>query len=184
MLMQEIWKDVAGFEGLYKVSNMGRVKALAKKVNTWNGGRLCAEQIVKPIEQRSGYAHVGLWRNQECKQSRLHRLVAQAFCVNDDPENKTQVNHINEDKLDNRACNLEWVTPKQNTNHGTCLSRRGRKGPSRQVVQLDKVSGEVLGVFPNERQASLACGRIPHGEIRKVCIGEQLTAHGYRWAYA
>ena len=121
---KEEWKAVPGFEDLYEISNLGRLKALAKKVNTWNGGRACQEKLVKPIIQHSGYAHVGLWRNQKCKQARLHRLVAEAFCPNDDPEHKTQVNHLNEDKLDNRACNLQWVTPKENTRYGNCIAKR------------------------------------------------------------
>lgn len=182
--MDEVWKDVPGYEGLYQVSNMGRVKTFDKLLNTKLGTRRTKEQIISPIIQKSGYAHVGLWRNRQCKQSRVHRLVAEAFCINTDPDTKTQVNHINENKLDNRACNLEWVTPKQNTNHGTAISRRARKGKSLKVVQLDKETGDVLCVFLNERQASLSCGRSPHGEIRKVCLGKQITAYGYRWRYA
>ena len=183
-LHDEVWKDIIGFEGLYQVSNMGRVKTLAKVLNTWNGGRRSKEQIISPIIQKSGYAHVGLWKNQKRKQVRVHRIVAEAFCNNDIPDSKTQVNHINENKLDNRAENLEWVTPKENTNHGTAIKRRVSKKARRAIFQIDKCSGKVIGIFENERQASLSCGRESHGEIRKVCIGKQITAYGFRWAYA
>lgn len=181
---EEIWKDIAGFEGVYQVSNMGRVKTLEKLINCWDTPKRRKEQIVTPIIQKSGYAHVGLWRKQTCKQARVHRLVAEAFCENPMPEKKTQVNHINENKLDNRACNLEWVTPKENTNHGTGIERRVRKHAQHMIIQMDKNTGEVLRIFKNERQASLSCGHKPHGEIRKVCLGQQITAHGYKWAYA
>lgn len=185
--MKEVWKDVPGFEGIYQVSNMGRVKTLAKLLNTWNGGRMSPEKILMPKIQKSGYAHIGLWRNQKCKQVRVHRLVALLFCENDSQETKTQVNHINEDKLDNRAENLEWVTPKKNTNHGSCIKKRIKKRKSANhhfVVQIDKDTGDVIAVFKNERQASLFCGRDSHGEIGKVCNGKQKTAYGYKWAYA
>ena len=87
----EQWRDISGYEGLYQVSNQGRIKALAK---VDSGGKYWPEKIVKPIRQHSGYLHVGLWWGGKCKQSRIHRLVAQAFLPN--PENKTHVNHLNE----------------------------------------------------------------------------------------
>lgn len=112
----EVWKDIPDYEDLYQVSNMGRIRAFPKMTNIGNKKRFCEMRFLSPIIQHSGYAHIGLWRNGECKQARVHRLVAEAFCANDDPQHKTQVNHLNEDKLDNRAENLEWVTAKQNTN--------------------------------------------------------------------
>lgn len=183
-MLEEVWKDITGYEGLYQVSNMGRVKTLEKRIRVHNGFRVQQELIIKPILQKSGYAHVGLWKNSICRQNRLHRLVAEAFCTNDAPHKKKQVNHINEDKLDNRACNLEWVTAQQNTLHGSCLKRRARtKNSSKEILQCS-FDGKVLRTFPNERQATLYCtGKNAHGEIRKVCLGKQLTAFGYKWRY-
>lgn len=181
--MNEFWKDIKGFEGLYQVSNLGRVKALAKITNTWNGGQYRPSKILKPIIQKSGYAHVGLWRNRVCKQSGLHRLVADAFCSNDDPEHKTQVNHLNENKLDNRACNLEWVTPKQNTNYGGCIARR-IYGREVSVECLDKSTGEVVKRFKSQAEANAWCGAARNdSHIASCCKGKQKTAYGYRWRY-
>lgn len=181
--MEEIWKPVPDFEDLYQVSNLGRMKALAKYTTTWNGKQYHPEQFIKPIVQHSGYAHVGLWRKQKCKQMRLHRIVATVFCPNDDPVNKTQVNHINENKLDNRACNLEWVTPKQNTNHGTAIARR-IYGTERAVVCLDKLTGMPVQVFKSQAEANSWCGvSRKDGHISACCKGHQKTAYGYRWRY-
>lgn len=179
----EEWRDVAGYEGLYQVSSMGRLKRLEKRVRTFNGFRTRKEMIIKPIVQHSGYAHVGLWDNGILKQARLHRLVAEAFCHNPDPEHKTQVNHLNEDKLDNRACNLEWVTAKENTNYGGCIARRiyGREVG---VDCLDK-NGNFVRRFKSQADANAWCSVSRNdGHIAACCRGNQKTAYGYKWQYA
>lgn len=180
----EEWKDVKGYEGIYQVSSMGRVKALAKHVRTATGARFLPERIISPIVQHSGYAHVGLWWGGVCKQSRLHRLVAEAFCDNGDPIRKTQVNHINEDKLDNRACNLEWCTPKYNTNFGGCISRRTH-GREKGVVCFDKATRATIMTFKSQAEANAWCGVARNNShISQCCTGRQKTAYGYCWGYA
>ena len=101
--MKEIWKDIEGYEGKYQVSNMGRVKTL----NYRNSGK---EQILHS-NPTGGYCIVGLCKTKR-KTYYIHRLVAAAFVPN--PENKPEVNHINHNKRDNRASNLEWVTQYEN----------------------------------------------------------------------
>ena len=180
----EVWKDITGYEGVYQVSDLGRVKTLAKYVKTAYGQRFSPEKIISPIVQHSGYAHVGLWREGKCKQCRLHRLVAEAFCLNDDPEHKTQINHINEDKLDNRACNLEWCTAKYNTNFGSCISSR-IYGRERGVVCISKKTSSVVKTFKSQAEANEWCGVSRNdGHIAACCRGKQKSAYGYYWDYA
>ena len=171
--MNEEWRDVKGYEGLYQVSNLGRIKAL-EKVDT--GGKRWPEKIISPIKQHSGYMHVGLWWGGECKQSRVHRLVAEAFIPN--PENREQVNHLNENKADNRACNLEWATPKENTNYGHCIAKR-RLGRIRAVIREDGKYYESITEALRDMGASLR-----DGHISQCCKGKQKTAYGYKWRYA
>ena len=106
---QEIWKPIEEVNGIYSVSNMGRVK------NNRSG------LILKPIKMPKGYTKVNLKINGKSKNKQVHRLVAVAFIPN--PKNKTEVNHINGIHDDNRLCNLEWVTGEENRKHAydTCL---------------------------------------------------------------
>ena len=104
----ELWKDIKGYEGIYRVSNMG---------NVWSVRR---ERCLSPQRHKSGsgvYLVVKLSLNGVVKSYKVHRLVAQAFIPN--PDNKPQVNHKNENTLSNYASNLEWVTNKENANWGT-----------------------------------------------------------------
>lgn len=118
--MKEVWKDIAGYEGAYQISNFGRVKSLEREVNIrlFNVGltkRKVPELIRKQIIYKNGYVGVQLHKQQKVKLHLIHRLVAQAFLPN--PENKPEVNHKNGDKLDNRVENLEWVTASENEQH-------------------------------------------------------------------
>jgi len=101
----EIWKDIIGFEGLYQISNMGRVKSFHSP----------KEKILKLHENSIGYLRIGLHKNCNSKHERISRLVAIHFIPN--PLNLPQVNHKNLNKKDNRVVNLEWCTPRQNTLH-------------------------------------------------------------------
>ena len=104
----EIWKDIEGYEGLYKISNLGRVKSL----NYNNTGK---ERILKLGGNRGNYPQVELGKNGERRTCLVHRLVAEAFIPN--PDNKPCVDHINTIKTDNRVENLRWVTRKENANN-------------------------------------------------------------------
>ncbi len=114
--MEEIWKDIEGYEGLYQVSNLGRVKSLGRSFIGKSGRQyLVVEKLRKVSYADNGYLVVGLYRNSRGKTFYVHRLVSSAFLLNS--ENKGTVNHINGQKDDNRAENLEWATQAENIKH-------------------------------------------------------------------
>jgi len=115
--MQEIWKDVVGFEGLYRVSNLGNVKGMSK---SWVCGmhgsiRIKPESILKLSIDSNGYNQVWMAKSGKGRHYLVHRLVAKAFLGN--PENKKDVNHKNGKKIDNNLINLEWCTRSENVIH-------------------------------------------------------------------
>lgn len=108
--MEEVWKDIKDYEGLYQISNTGKVKILSK--NT----------IKKTTKVPKGYLRVGLTKNGKTKYFYPHRLVAQAFILN--PQNKPCVNHKDRNVKNNNVENLEWCTYKENNNYQDCQKRR------------------------------------------------------------
>ena len=122
--MEEIWKDIEGYEGLYQVSNLGNVKSLRKRIDKGKCHRYFDEKILKPIETNRGYLRVKLCKNRKIKKTRVHRLVAEAFIKR--PE--LEVNHIDGNKKNNKAENLEWVTQKENKQHAWITGLYHKKG--------------------------------------------------------
>ena len=168
--MIEIFKDIKDYEGLYQVTNFGNVWSL----NYRNTGRA---ELMTPVEDTYGYLHVELWKNGGRKKCKVHRLVAQTFIPN--PDNLPQVNHIDEDKTNNRVENLEWKTPKGNMNHGT-RNERIAKALSKPVLQLS-LSGELIREWPSISE----CGRngFDIGNICECCNGKRKTHKGFLWEY-
>lgn len=117
-MKKEIWKDIIGYEGLYQVSNLGRVKSLGN-----GGSNNSKERIMKLKIGSRGYYEVSLCKEGKHKTFTIHRLVAMTFIPN--PQNYPCVNHKSEIKTDNRVDNLEWVTQKENSNYGTRNKRLG-----------------------------------------------------------
>ena len=123
-----MWKDVKGYEGLYQVSDDGRVMNVKRDV------------LLSPVSDKRGYKVINLSKNNKCKKFPVHRLVAQAFIPN--TEGKATVNHIDEDKINNNVCNLEWSSYQENTQHSMLLDA----GKVREIVALleDGVLGKVV----------------------------------------
>ena len=154
----EIWKDIKGYERLYQVSNLGRVKSL----NKFKG------RILKPIIQ-NGYAYVDLSKHCEHHRMILHRLVAETFIEN--PLHLPEVNHKDENKLNNCADNLEFCSSKYNSNYGT---RNKRKSKPIQCIETGVI---YWGAREMERQTG-----IKHNNIANA-IKNNTKAGGYHWQY-
>lgn len=138
MHKKEVWKNVVGYNGLYQVSNFGRVRRSSPGPRTYIG------KILRPATSKKGYHNVHLHKNKKGKSFKVSRLVAQAFIPN--PANKPQVNHKNGIKNDDRSCNLEWVTNKENCIHrGKVLGlNKGELNPNaklkeKEVVKIKKM---------------------------------------------
>lgn len=114
-MIQEIWKDIKEYEGLYQVSNTGKVKSLDKYVNGRNSKRLVKGKLLSLFDDKDGYKLVNLYNNKKIKQFRVHILVAQAFIPN--PDNLPFVNHKDMNKQNNNINNLEWCTQSYNVKH-------------------------------------------------------------------
>lgn len=171
-IMKEIWKDITGYEGLYQISNNGNVKSLGNN-------KTKKEKILKPSVDGDGYLFVKLCKNRKLKYFKVHRLVAQAFISN--PNNLPQVNHKNEIKDDNRLENLEWCDAKYNINYGTRTERVAEK-KSKQVLQIDKNTNEVIAEFPSTIEVQRQLG-YNQSDISNCCRGKRNTAHSYKWKF-
>ncbi len=115
--MQEEWRPIVGYEDLYEISSLGRVRSLDRYTYGKNGSkRLHKGRYLKPFTTH-GYKVIDLYKDKKRKHCKVHRLVAEAFILNDDPENKTDVNHIDGDKSNNAINNLEWCTRRENIMH-------------------------------------------------------------------
>lgn len=170
-MKNEEWRDVVGYEGRYQVSSMGRVKSLVRK------GRK-RECILKPAFNGCGYLIVTLCAGGKRKMFKVHRLVCQAFHKN--PENKLCVNHIDENKTNNAASNLEWSTYEENNNHGT-HNERMAKTQSKPVGQYTR-DGGLVKVWPSIIEVQRQAG-FNQGNISKVANGKRKQAYGFIWKY-
>lgn len=148
--MDEVWVDIAGFEGLYKISNIGRVMRLRKEIVRPIGNNYFTEEAIMSTYNLTGYRCIVLTKNKRTHRLRVHRLVAQAFIPN--PENKPQVNHINAIRDDNRVQNLEWVDNRENAIHHSMnfLKTKSSRFPG---VSYDKKRNKWLAATEVRRKA-------------------------------
>ena len=173
--MSEEWRDVVGYEGLYQVSDQGRVKSLERKNSS--GGTI-KERILKPRINRDGYLRLNLYAGGKQKTLAVHRLVCQAFHEN--TSTKPQINHINEIKTDNRACNLEWCTRIENCNHGS-RNERIAKSRAKPIGQY-KLDGQLIKVWQSANEVQRRTG-FNQGSIWGVANGRYKQAYGFIWKY-
>lgn len=181
--MVEEWKDIEEYEGVYMVSNWGNVKSL-ERVDSL--GHLRKERILKPFISGKGYFQVQLCKNGQSKKYSVHRLVAEAFIPNDDPERKNQINHIREfEKTNNCIDNLEWCTAKYNTNYGTGNQRRAEKqinGKRSKTLYQYSLEGQFIKEWESTQEVERQLG-YSSSNIRTCCLGKRKTAYSFIWRY-
>ncbi len=184
--MKELWKPINGYEGLYQVSNLGRIKSLKRFAKTKGGGlRTVHCKILKFGMHDYRYRNVTLHKDGVQKSFTVHRLVATHF-LNKSNSNDV-VNHINGIKTDNRANNLEWCTQKHNSVHAVKLGlQKGIKGvenPLSKPVIQKTLDGDVIKVYGCINDAAKENG-INQGNISNCASGRCSTVGGFRWEYA
>lgn len=174
----EIWKDIENYEGVYQVSDLGVVKSLARTIIYTDGrSRKVEERILKQNNDKDGYKVVCLAKNKSKAMNRVHRLVAKAFIPNED--NKPQVNHLNENKHDNRVYNLEWCTSKENINYGTGIEKRADKGRKRIMGTHINNGNRIIYKSITESEKDGFNSRI----ITEACRNQRNQHFGYKWEY-
>lgn len=188
-MTEEQWKPVKGYEGIYEVSSLGRVRSLEHKARhkSRSGNEFMVMykgRIRKPFTNDMGRQSLILKKDGKPHQHRVHRLVAEAFIPN--PDNLPEVNHKDENPSNNRVDNLEWCTRDYNLRYGTAIMRIRNTQLKRAnaVLQLDK-EGNVLGKFLSLERAAEAMGCCTQ-LIKRVCDNKPYchTAKGYRWKWA
>lgn len=163
-MKNETWKSIVGYEGLYEVSDFGRVRSLQS--GRWHN----RQKILKPRDNGYGYLQVILCRDGIHKHMRVHRLVAEAFVPN--PNNLETVNHRDENKHNNSSSNLEWMTRGDNK----------RYSANKPVQMFDKSTNELLAEFPSIMEAKRVT-EIHQGHICSCCHGKLNTAGGFKWRF-
>ena len=181
---KEIWKDIEGYEGLYKVSNRGRVRSLERTARYGRGYRTVPEKILKARKNNNGYLYVKLCKDGKGKMYTVHKLVATAFC--DNPHGFKEVNHIDENKSNNVVSNLEWCSRSYNNTYNDRAKKVGKKNTnhpkeSKPVLAIYKINGLILE-FPSIMEAARQTGIDP-GNITKCCKGKYKSIGGFYWMY-
>lgn len=185
MTENEVWKDVAEYEGFYQVSNKGNVRSVARRDSI---GRECGGRMLKPRYDKDGYLRVTICKNGKQKTRFIHILVAGAFVPN--PNGYSEINHRDENKVNNYANNLEWCTRRHNVNHGTMIERSAQ-ARSKKVKAINIKTNEVITF-----NSTVEAGRKGYnqGGVAKACrgtyktitgklIGDGHLYRGYRWEY-
>lgn len=178
----EVWQDIPGYEGRYQVSTYGRVRSLDHYGSNGHTIVLYKGKILTPCMGSEGYYHVYFF-NGKTRSNMIHRLVASVFIPNFN--NKREVNHKDENKLNNNVSNLEWLSSFENANYGTrnirAIETKKEMGLLKRVVMLD-LGGNTIDRFESMADAAKFVGG-NKTNICACCNNKAKTAYGYRWRY-
>lgn len=188
---QEVWKDYVGYEGLYRVSNYGDIFRLPKLVvDSLGRKRFFPGHLLKKYNGAHGYEYVTLSKDGIEHSEFVQRIVALTFVENSDPLHKTEVNHIDENKHNNRADNLEWVSSSENKRHGTARDRmlasrisNGSYGAEKKVGKYG-MDGTLFALYKSASDAA----RQNKTDVSNICACcrpncRKKTHLGYIWKY-
>lgn len=178
---KEIWKDITGYEGLYQISNLGRIKSLERKVKDNYGYRIVREKILNCRKQKNGYLAVYLYKNGKQKTIKVHRLVAYAFVKNDSLFNN-EINHIDENKLNNCASNLQWCEHIYNMNYGTRTERASKSNTNNPKFSKRVKCLETGIVYPSISEIKRQLG-FGIENISQCCNGKLKSAYKLHWKF-
>ena len=175
--------------GIYQVSNLGNVRSLTRKVNTFNGFRTAQGKILKPLKTNKGYYRVDLKQHQKDKYILVHRLVAETFIPN--PNNYPIVNHKDTNKANNKVDNLEWCTQSHNIKEAYRLGNAkvhkhhyldGTLPYTPIKIKQYSINNEFIKEYNSIKEASIITKTNPKG-ISLCCRNLQKTANNFYWRY-
>lgn len=185
----EIWKDIRGYEGLYQVSNTGRIRSLDRyiKHSSGNGLQIMRGRVIK-LKLHNGYYFIGLHKDGKCITRNVHRLVAEAFICN--PENKPCIDHINTIKTDNRVENLRWCTQLENINNPATIKKMkinhhlknqfGKLHPYSKPVLQFSLTDKFIKKWDCGADIERELG-YKNGYISNCCNGKKEKAYNFKW---
>lgn len=176
--MKEEWKYIKGYEGIYEISSLGKVRSVDRYVEQQGRIQVYKSSTISPFMNNSGYLCVRLSKENHKKNFTVHRLVAESFVPN--PCNYPQINHKDENKTNNTVCNLEWCTASYNGSYGTLGQRKEDKFGHRVCMYNDR--GVFIKTFKSARGAGRELG-ISHSDILDCCKRKAFLAGGYAWRF-
>jgi hypothetical protein len=185
----EEWRNVVGFEGLYMVSNLGRIKSLSRQIKKANYDVIYKDKILKASLDKDGYCKVVLSNDKNKKHKRVHILVSESFIAN--IENKLQVNHKKGIKTDNRDTELEWSTSSENNKHAYKIELRkppqlgkfGKlHGSSKPIIQYD-LNDNFIKEWECARSVKIENLKIIPSLISACCLNKNKTHLGFKWKF-
>lgn len=175
-MQNEIWKDVIDYEGLYQISNYGKVKSMKRCLGRSNGKDLnLSEKLLTCRIDEHGYRKTQLWKNNIPKSIRVHRIVAFAFVKN--PNEFNEVNHIDGNKLNNNSTNLEWCNSAHNQSEAIRLGLK-------KCIAIKRIKNGIVQKRYNSIQEGSNDSKVSKSSIFRCLNGKVKNPKKYFWVYA